>query len=260
MEHKILQRLIEMGFTVSKRKVLELLREFFPWKRLSHKKANCSINWPNSQKNILDRDFSPPRPNMAWLSDITTIKTDSGNFYLCVVLDLFARRIVADRLSVSQDVSLIRYTFQDAFYKRGKLDGLIFHSDQGGQYRSYEFQSLLLRHKVRQSFSKPGVPYDNAPMESFFANLKVEEIYRFRYTGIRNLSASLRDYISFYNNIRDASGPGEILISFVNRNDLFGINHHINSPRHYHKCSYFSTYLFCSVCCCKEAWAMNEQL
>ncbi len=85
---------------------------------------------------------------------------------------------------------------------------LIFHSDQGGQYRSYEFQSLLLRHKVRQSFSKPGVPYDNAPMESFFASLKVEEIYRYHYTGIRDLTASLRDYISFYNNIRPHTSNG----------------------------------------------------
>jgi len=205
---KIRQKLIEMGFSVSKRKVLELLRETYPWKHQSHERPNCSINWPKNHKNILDRDFSPPRPNMVWLSDITTIKTDSGNFYLCVVMDLFARRIVAARLSASQDVSLIRYTFQDAFYNRRKPDGLIFHSDQGGQYRSYEFQSLLLRHKVRQSFSKLGVPYDNAPMESFFASLKVEEIYRFRYTGIGDLSASLRDYISFYNNMRPHTSIG----------------------------------------------------
>lgn len=75
---KIRQKLIEMGFTVSKRKVLELLRETYPWKQQSDKRTNCSINWPSSHKNILDRVFSPPRPNMAWLSDITTIKTDSG--------------------------------------------------------------------------------------------------------------------------------------------------------------------------------------
>ena len=85
---------------------------------------------------------------------------------------------------------------------------MIFHSDQGGQYSSLEFRSLLLGHKVRQSFSAPGVPYDNASMESFFASLKVEEIHRFHYTGKGDLTASLRDYISFYNNKRPHSNNG----------------------------------------------------
>lgn len=56
--------------------------------------------------------------------------------------------------------------------------------------------------------SKPGAPYDNAPMESFFASLKVEEICRFRYAGINDLTASLQDYISFYNNRRPHTSIG----------------------------------------------------
>lgn len=199
---KIRQRLISQGFSVSKRKVLELLQEFSPWTASPQRKDECSTDWPCDCRNILARRFSQPRPNMAWFSDITAIRTDSGKYYLCVVLDLFARRVVAARLSETEDTTLISHTFQDAYYSRKPPKGLIFHSDQGGQYRSHEFRNLLLRHKVRQSFSAPGMPYDNAPMESFFASLKVEETYRFRYAGIRDLTASLRDYISFYNNKR----------------------------------------------------------
>ena len=84
---------------------------------------------------------------------------------------------------------------KDAYYSRRPPKGLIFHSDRGGQYRSLEFRSLLLGHNVRQSFSKPGVPFDNAPIESFFASLKVEEIYRFHCADIRDLTTSLRDYV-----------------------------------------------------------------
>ena len=145
---------------------------------------------------------------MAWLSDITEIQTDSGKFYLCIVLDLFSRRVIAARLSETEGTSLISHTFRDAYDSRRPPQNLIFHSDQGGQYRSLEFRSLLLGHKVRQSFSAPGVPYDNAPMESFFASLKVEEIHRFHYTGISDLTASLRDYIFFYNNKRPHSNNG----------------------------------------------------
>ena len=68
--------------------------------------------------------------------------------------------------------------------------------------------SLLLSCGVKQSFSAPGVPYDNAPMESFFASLKVEEIHRYRYANISDLTASLRDYISFYNNRRPHTSIG----------------------------------------------------
>ena len=176
---KIRKQLISQGFSVSKRKVLELLREISPWTGPPQRKGECSTDWPRDCKNILARRFSQPRPNMVWLSDITAIQTDSGKFYLCVVLDLFARRVVAARLSETEDTSLISHTFQDAYYSRKPPKGLIFHSDQGGQYRSHEFRNLLLGHKVQQSFSTPGIPYDNAPMESFFASLKVEEIYRF---------------------------------------------------------------------------------
>ncbi len=191
--------MIEKGLSVSKRKVLKLLREISPWMQTAQEKSNWPIVWQGSHTNILARDFSPPEPNMAWLSDITTIKTDSGKFYLCVILDLFSRKIIAARLSIKEDASLLCCTFRDAFQTRGRPEELIFHSDQGGQYRSCKFQDLLRSHNIRQSFSKPGVPYDNAPMESFFASLKVEEIHRFHYAGINDLTVSLRDYIFFYN-------------------------------------------------------------
>ena len=205
---RVRQQLISQGFTVSKRKVLELLRKISPWTSPPQRKSDCPSERPCDCINILARRFYPPRPNMAWLSDITEIQTDSGKFYLCVVLDLFARRVVAAHLSETEDASLISHTFRDAYDSRRPPQNIIFHSDQGGQYRSLEFRSLLLGHKVRQSFSAPGIPYDNAPMESFFASLKVEEIYRFCYAGIRDLTASLRDYISFYNNKRPHTSNG----------------------------------------------------
>ena len=207
---KIRQQLMAQNFSVSKRKVLELLKEISPCEKPLKKDVDHSADWQVSRTNILARQFSPTKPNMVWLSDITEIKTDSGKCYLCVVLDLFARRIISARLSVTEDTSLVCCTFQDAFYSRERPEGVIFHSDQGGQYVSHDFRNLLCGHKVRQSFSAPGVPYDNAPMESFFGSLKTEEIHRFRYHGLTDLTDSLKEYLDFYNNRRSHSYIGNL--------------------------------------------------
>ena len=204
----IRQQLMSQGFTVSKRKVLKLLHEIDL--RLSRKRECAKTNWQNSDANLLARQFSQPAPNMAWVSDITEFNTDAGTYYLCAILDLFARRVIGARLSPHKDTSLVLSTFRDAFEARRHSPSLLFHSDRGSQYTAHEFRNLLRDCGVKQSFSAPGVPYDNAPMESFFASLKVEETHRFRYAGISDLTASLREYISFYNEKRPHSSIGNL--------------------------------------------------
>lgn len=199
---KVRRQLMDQGFTVSKHKVLELMRELRLNRIPAVKPKKQATDWQIAHINLLARQFSPPGPNKVWLSDITDIKTDAGVYHLCVVMDLFARKIVGARLSPDKEFVLVYQTFLDAFYSRGSPKGLIFHSDQGGQYTASSFCSLLLRRGVTQSFSAPGVPYDNAPMESFFASLKTEEIYRYRYRNNSDLTASLRAYLQFYHQKR----------------------------------------------------------
>mgnify|MGYP002510809168 FL=1 len=205
---RIRQQLIEQGFIVCKKKVLRLLREIDPRYTPLEKKNGSSFTWNRKCANLLNRKFSPPRPNMAWLGDITDIKTDAGTCCLCVILDLFSRRIVAAHLGTQKNADLVCHTFQNAFAARGAPKELLFHSDQGGQYTGRQFRNLLHNYGVTQSFSTPGVPYDNAPMESFFASLKVEEIHRYRYHGISDLAASLKEYLEFYNHKRPHSSIG----------------------------------------------------
>lgn len=202
---KIRQQLITQGFTVSKHKVLELLRELRPQHLPDSKKHKRNSKWQESDQNLLCRNFAPEAPNMVWVCDFTELKTDYGTYCLCVILDLFARRIIAARLSSYSDASLACITFRDAFQTRGQPDEVLFHTDRGAQFTSNEFRTLLRECHVVQSFSYPGVPYDNAPMESFFASLKTEEIHRFRYRNFSDLFASLQDYFNFYNYLRPHS-------------------------------------------------------
>ena len=94
---------------------------------------------------------------------------------------------------------LTKSTFKAAFEKRGKPPKLIFHSDRGGNYISYTYREYLQSLRVTQSFSRVGVPYDNAVIESFFSNLKREELYRTKYRSEKEFIHAIGNYIEFYN-------------------------------------------------------------
>lgn len=110
--------------------------------------------------------------------------------------------VLAHRVSPSCSAKLITSTFKTAYAERGYPEGLVFHSDQGTQYTSAAFRGLLSLYGVTQSFSYPGRPVDNAVAESFFANLKREELYRHDYRSEREFREAVSGYIGNYNSVR----------------------------------------------------------
>jgi transposase InsO family protein len=153
-------------------------------------------------KNYVNQDFSADRPNMIWVSDVTYFKYKEQPYYICVILDLFARKAIVCRIGRSNSTYLVSRTFRDAYNDRLPDKGLIFHSDRGANYTSESFRKLLVLKGVCQSFSKPGVPYDNAVMENFFGTLKKEELYRRKYRSERELKECVAAFIIRYNNDR----------------------------------------------------------
>jgi transposase InsO family protein len=139
------------------------------------------------------------------VSDITYIKAAGRWHYVCVVIDLYARKLLAYKLSRKADSKLVIDTFQAAYALRGRPAGIIFHSDRGVQYTSRAFRKLLDEANVTQSFSAKGYPYDNAVAESFFKFLKLEETDRKAYNSFEELDTSLFEYARFYNNSRPHS-------------------------------------------------------
>ena len=125
--------------------------------------------------------------------------------HVCVILDLFSRKVVAHRVSPKNSTYLVTSTFRQAYRNRNEPQHLMFHSDQGPQYTSNTFRKLLRMNKVVQSFSKSGRPHDNAVAESFFASMKREEIYRTQYHSERQFMESVDTYIEFYNTKRPHS-------------------------------------------------------
>lgn len=153
-------------------------------------------------RNLLARQFDQPQPNLIWVSDITYIKVLDQYYYICVVLDLFSRRILSYSISDFINTALTLAAFDDAFQSRDPPQDLMFHSDQGAQYTSYIFRAHLKELHIKQSFSTPGTPYDNSVCESFFHTLKKEALYHHLYGTPQELQAVLDEYINFYNSQR----------------------------------------------------------
>lgn len=152
--------------------------------------------------NHLDREFDVDAPDMVWCGDVTYIWADNRWHYLAVVLDLYRRRVVGWALSTSPDAQLAVKALDMAYEQRGKPAGVMFHSDQGCQYTSRLFRQRLWRYRMKQSMSRRGNCWDNAPMERLFRSLKSEWIPALGYLTKNEAAKDLGYYLMDYYNWR----------------------------------------------------------
>ena len=178
------------------------------------KKIQSSIKWKPScctrankeaqhiQDNILNRDFTAEAPNQKWLTDVSEFKYsvngETRKVYLSAILDLYDRRLVAYRISNSNDNSIVMSTFEDAFTKEQDAHPLC-HSDRGFQYTGPQFYMLMNRHGCIHSMSRIAHCIDNGPMEGFWGILKREMYYGRKFEGKHSLVRAITDYIEYYN-------------------------------------------------------------
>lgn len=150
--------------------------------------------------NILDRQFEVEAPNQWWVSDITYIQTHEGFLFLAAVMDLYARNMVGWSMSSRITDDLILNALTMAYRRRRPTDTVMLHSDQGSQYTSRRCRKMLQTLNIKPSMSRRGNCHDNAVAESFFANLKKEEIRRKRYRTREDARQAIFRYIEmFYN-------------------------------------------------------------
>jgi len=222
--YKIRQRLIaEYDKKVSVGRVYRLMKGMALPKMSTVKPVSTHAKQDTGEcKNHLNQKFNPSKPNLVWVSDITYVRVGGKFCYVCVIIDLFSRKVIAYKTSVKIDKQLVISTFQTAVSKRGYPKGVMFHSDRGAQYTSKEFRKIIDNAEYVQSFSAKGHPYDNAVAESFFRYLKKEELNRHNYNTVRELELSLFDFIEgFYNKRRphfanDLLSPDEMEAHYYN--------------------------------------------
>ena len=195
----------ERGIEVGRYHVRTLMRinDIHPiWKRKFIHTTDSRHALPIAD-NVLDRQFEPVAANLAWVADITYIRTRSGWLYLAVVMDLFSRKIVGWAMAPSMPSELVCSALQMALSHRQPPAGLVVHSDRGCQYASDAYRALLDRHGLRASMSRKANCWDNAVMERFFLSLKMERVWQRDYANHGEANRDIVDYIvGFYNNVR----------------------------------------------------------
>lgn len=200
---KIRAIMMTQGYTISPERISRLMKEMGLVCSSTTKGTRHNFT-PRGvyQHNRLKQNFQQEHPNKVWVSDITMLYVNYERYYLCVIIDLFSRKVIAHRIDNNQEAPIVEKAFQDAYRTRNAPSGLLFHSDQGSQYTAYSFRKLLRSLNVAQSFSAPGCPYDNAVAEAFFRTIKAEEVSRYQYKTEEELRDSVAENIDFFNNRR----------------------------------------------------------
>jgi putative transposase len=161
--------------------------------------------------NLLQRQFTATRPNTAWVTDITYIRTWQGWLYLAVVMDLFSRLIVGWAAGPTIHRELVLNAVLLALRRRRRPRGTLIHSDQGTQYGSDAWRRFCRSNHLEPSMSRKGNPYDNAFCESFMKTLKHEEVYRNEYRDLEDAAACIGDFLErVYNRHRLHSALGYV--------------------------------------------------
>jgi len=206
--HAILRK---QGIRCGSKRVARLMRQA---KLKVKRKRSYKVTTQSNHKlpvapNLLNQQFTATQPNQVWLVDITYIATAEGWLYLAAVLDLYSRRIVGWSMQPTLNRKLVLSALDMALKLRNPPAGLVHHSDRGSQYASRDYQAMLATYELLPSMSRRGNCYDNAPMESFFATLKMECIKGGVYSSRLEARAELFEYIEmFYNRQRIHSQLG----------------------------------------------------
>lgn len=205
----IRMRLLHMGIIMNRKKIQRLMRKYnlvCPIRKPNPYRRMAKAKQENTTKpNILNREFESKTPKAAILTDITYIRYGRGKWaYLSVMKDCCTHQILSYALSetLAEDFVLetVRQLIQNHDIPKGQKT--LIHSDQGAHYTAIQFQQLLTKEELRQSMSRKGNCWDNAPQESFFGHMKDElpDLNTIdQFSAVRGI---LDDYMDYYNNER----------------------------------------------------------
>lgn len=146
------------------------------------------------------------RPNQVWATDISYVPMAKGFVYLVAIVDWFSRKVLAWRVSITMEADFCVEALEEALARYGKPE--IFNTDQGSQFTSQAFTSVLLREEIAISMDGRGAWRDNVIVERLWRSVKYEEVYLHAYAAVSEARASIGRYLNFYNARRPHSSLG----------------------------------------------------
>jgi putative transposase len=169
---------------------------------------DCAVPCPLDRVN---RQFRADRPNQLWVSDFTYVSTWQGWVYVAFVIDVFARRIVGWRVSMSMRTDFVLDALEQALYARRPAEALVHHSDRGSQYVSIRYTERLAEAGIEPSVGSRGDSYDNALAETINGLYKAELIHKRAPWKTREaLELATLEWVSWFNHQRLLESIGYI--------------------------------------------------
>ncbi len=158
---------------------------------------------PQAAPNLDNRQFSTTSPNVAWVGDMTFIRTRQGWLHLAVLLDLYSRKVVGWAFGAHANIALHQQALSMAVTQRKPQAGLIHHTNRGSVYNAAPYWAQLAQTNILQSMNGRKTAYDNAVAESFFSNLKNEWVHHHDFKTREEAGLAIFDYFEcFYNKQR----------------------------------------------------------
>jgi transposase InsO family protein len=200
-------RLLHMGILMNIKKIRRLMKKYqlvCPIRKANpYRQMMRAIQTSHRADNIVNRNFTQAGPRTILLTDITYIPDEEGFCYLSSVKDAVTRECLAHVLSRTMEEEFVLETIEQLMSKHGFSMNAktLIHSDQGPHYTSVRFIDLLKDKKLRQSMSRRGNCWDNAPKESFFGHMK-DELKIHRDMSFEAILAEVDDWMDYYNNDR----------------------------------------------------------
>ena len=189
------------GFTVGRYQVRTLMRKLnlVVTQRVAYKVTTKSDPQHRSSPNLVNMQFNPKAINQVWASDITYLRTAQGWMYLCVVMDLYSRRIVGWSIDRRMTTDLVTKAVKQAYWLRKHPKGVILHSDRGSQYTSKALRRELAKMGIKQSMGDVGACWDNAVVERFFGSIKHDWLLKVHHAIREEMAADVAAYMKYYN-------------------------------------------------------------
>jgi putative transposase len=204
----IYMRFFNQGIRMNRKKIQRLMNKYglkCPIRKANpYRRMAKAIKTDAVAENLVNREFREHGPKKVLLTDITYLFYNSANkAYLSVIKDACTKQVLAYVPSESLEVDFVLETINKLMHNHGVSlsQETIVHSDQGCHYTSISFRQLLKDRKLRQSMSRRGNCWDNAPQESFFGHMK-DEIHLERCKSFKELTDEIDDYMDYYNNDR----------------------------------------------------------
>lgn len=189
----------EKDVVVNHKRVKRLM-DLMGWQTIFRKKNLSKRKKGEAVFPYLLRGIEINRPNQAWAIDITYIPMRKGFMYLCAIIDIHTRYVVAWSICNTMSAEWVRAVVEEAINENGCPE--IINSDQGSQFTSYEYTSLLIQQGISISMDGKGRAIDNIFIERLWKSVKHECVYLKAFEDGVQLYAGLKEYFEFYNNKR----------------------------------------------------------